>query len=106
MKIFDKWRNPDGYTSEEIRAWQNRLDSMPDLMETFRLIREIVAGHSSLLTTLLTMQEMQGNRMARHEESTRQLIVEVSVLSSRVAALADSVTVLLLDKEEKDDEPT
>lgn len=102
MGIFSKWRNPEGYSDEEMKRWHERLDNMPELLESYRLMREIIAGNSSMLTTIVTQLTHTGNRMDRQEIATRSLIDEVVSLSAKVEKLTDLATVLVLERENTD----
>ena len=108
MKNFFRWYYPEGFTKEEIRRWHERLDTLPEFVESFRLIREIAAGQTSLLTTIMTRQETIENRLTRIEGAYRaiieQLITTNNVMAEtrdKVEKLSDLATVLILEREEK-----
>ena len=114
MSRFRTWLNhPEDFTPAEIRKWQERLDHMPDLVDAFRLIREIIAGNASQLGTMLTQQSITSNRLDRAEAAIRALIEQVTTnnneilaLGDKIERLSDQLTILALEKEDSTDGQT
>ena len=108
MKNFFRWYYPEGFTKEEIRRWHERLDQLPEFVETFRLIREISAGHASMLTTILTRLETLDHRVQKVDNAYRDIIAQliethtvIADTREKVEKLSDLATVLILEREEK-----
>ena len=110
MKNFFRWYYPEGFTKEEIRRWHERLDQLPEFVDTFRLIQSITAGHASMLTTVLTRLETLEQRAIKAEGAYRAIIDQLVSTNNmledtreKVERLADLATVLILERETKRD---
>lgn len=95
--MLDRFKSMYRPTGDELSKWETRKKDMPSLGETFRLIREICAGNSSMIGTVVAHVDNLTNRMRQMEEQNRAHLEILTALLDSQSELHRKIPLIFSD---------
>jgi hypothetical protein len=84
--MLDRFRSPFRASTDEMQTWADRKNALPSALESFRLMREIVAGTSSMIGTVMATMTALENRLGNLEKQQARIAMSQQIMTEALVA--------------------